>query len=207
MSAPTVSGLLNIAQLGRLWATTGNLTSGDNFIQKKVVEKRRIRFQPAVRVVLIPSRTEYTEADLNVELWWDDSDYTAFKTSAVSELKSLMRLRNLTNSKDAIRILYQPPSNGETDPYDEVFPEQHPPHLRCVTPSSSPAPTNEEAVDSCGDVCDDSELEIKIVLLAARTDLDLTNPVNFDKIHTGRTDGNSTSVDNIKVHPLAYMCA
>ena len=206
MSAPTVSGLLNISQLGRLWATTGNLTSGENFVQKKIVEKRRIRFQPAVRVVLIPSRTEYTEADLNVELWWDDSDYSAFKTSAVCELKSLMRLRNLTNSKDAIRILYQPALVGETDPYDEVLMEQRPPHQRCATPSS-PASTNEEVANFCIDACDDSEPEIKVVLLAARTDLDLTNPVNFDKIHTGRTEGSVSFIENKKVHPLAYMCA
>ena len=116
-----------------------------------------------------------------------------------------MRLRNLSNSKDAIRILYQPASNGETDPYDEVLVERCPRNCESLAPPLSPAPTIEDDADICGDICDDSELDIKVVLLSARTDVDLTNHSNFDKIHTNRTDGNA--IEYKRVHPLAHMCA
>ena len=193
---------MNIAQLGRLWSTSVNLTNGEPFSSKKVIVKKKVRFQPAVRVVLIPSRTEYSAADLNIELWWDDSDYSAFKASAVSELKALMRLRNICNSKDAIRILYQPVTEGEVDLSIEGCPHSHANNgtIRINLPTTA---------DDCSEnlhkshVCPE-EGELKLSLLCARTDLDLTNHSNFDKIHT-RGDPNAT-IEYKKVHPLAYMC-
>lgn len=165
-----------------------------------------MRFQPAVRVVLIPSRTEYTAADLNVELWWDDSDYSAFKASAVLELKALMRSRNLCNSKEAIRILYQPAEEGEVDPLDQPtksLDTEAAKSSRC----NSPAPTiDDEHNCGAGVICADGELELKkLLLLTARTDLDLTNPHNFDKIHT-KGESHTSTIGFKKVHPLAYMC-
>lgn len=205
MSEPTVNGLLNIARLGRLWATTGNLTDGVAFTPKKVLEKKKVKFQPAVRVVLIPSRAEYATADITVELWWDESDYTAFKTAAVSELKSLMRLRNICNSKEAIRLLYQP---NEED-IDEACALELPKLEDVLSPRNIPPMIEDpydklsNAVTSCP--CSASELELtKLPFLAARTDVDMTT-LNFDKISS--TKGDCILTDMKKVHPLAHMCA
>jgi hypothetical protein len=174
--------------------------------RKKLLNKKHLRFQPAVRVVLIPSRTEYTAADLNIELWWDDSDYSAFKASAVLELKALMRSRNLCNSKEAIRILYQPAEEGEIDQLDQpttTLDTDGATSSRC----NSPAPTIDDE-NNCGTcaICPDEELELnKLLLLTARTDLDLTDPHNFDKIHA-KGEAHTTTIGFKKIHPLAYMC-
>lgn len=195
---------MNIAQLGRLWSTSVNLTNGEPFSSKKVIAKKKVRFQPAVRVVLIPSRTEYSAADLNVELWWDDSDYSAFKASAVTELKAIMRLRNICNSKEAIRILYQPVAEGEADLTIEGCPHSN--ANKTTTQITLPTSTEDcsENLHKSQTTCPE-EGELKLSLLCARTDLDLTNHTNFDKIHT-RGDANAT-VEFKKVHPLAYMCS
>ena len=63
---------------------------GDELNSSKAVPKRMVAFQPLVRVVLIPSRQEYATADLLTTLWWEDSDYSFFKTTAVGELRALM---------------------------------------------------------------------------------------------------------------------
>ena len=203
-SEPKVNGLLNIARLGRLWATTGNLTDGIALIPKKVLEKKKVKFQPAVRVVLIPSRAEYATADISIELWWDDSDYTAFKTAAVSELKSLMRLRNICNSKEAIRILYQPDEEDLMESRslelsrtgDPSSPLSSPPMIEDVYIKLS------QAEASC--CYSASELELtKLPFLAARTDVDMT-ALNFDKISS---KGDTILTEMKKVHPLAHMCA
>ena len=88
-SEPTLHGLLSISQFGRLWATSGDLL-GDEHTATKTPVRRKVEFQPLVRVVLIPSRTEYSSAGLLSILWWEDSDYSSFKSTAVRELKALM---------------------------------------------------------------------------------------------------------------------
>ena len=198
--------MVNIARFGRLWATTGNLNDGEVISAKKVVEKKKVKFQPAVRVVLIPSRTEYATADILVELWWDDSDYSAFKTSAVTELKALMKSRGLCNSKEAIRILYQPNTDDEIVGF-ESSPTSVSSKSTKIS-SSPPAPTIEDFEDSPPRmVCSASELELaKLAFLGARTDLDLTNPVNFDKINSPIHDAHAHVNEAKNVHPLAYMC-
>lgn len=60
-----------------------------------------------MRVILIPSRPEYIAAGLLPVLWWEKSDFPLFKTAAVSEVISIMQLRNIKNCKDAMRLLYQ----------------------------------------------------------------------------------------------------
>lgn len=117
-SEPTVSGLLNISKLSHC-ATTGNLLSGDQKAIKSI-PKRKVRFQAQVRVVLIPSRTEYSTADLAQFLWWDETDYVLFKTSAIHELKELMRFRaEKITTKEAIAILYQPSFDNHKIPDDK----------------------------------------------------------------------------------------
>ena len=87
---------------------------GDELNSAKAVPKRMVAFQPLVRVVLIPSRREYATADLLTTLWWEDSDYSFFKTTAVSELRALMLAKGITNLKEAIKDLYQP-NNSDTE--------------------------------------------------------------------------------------------
>ena len=200
-SEPTVSGLLNIARLGRLWATTSNLSDSVGMTPMKVVEKKKVKFQPAVRVVLIPSRSEYATADILIELWWEESDYSAFKASAVSELKSLMRSRNICNSKEAIRILYQPNDEdrdeicgeGLLNTEDSLLPPTPPP---MIEDQLEQLPKPESACS-----CTESELELtKLSFLDARTDVDLTT-LSFDKMPATRGDHEMK-----KIHPLAHMC-
>lgn len=194
---------MHIAQLGRLWATTGDLNRGEGLSPKKVIEKKKVKFQPAVRVVLIPSRSEYATADITVELWWDDSDYSAFKASAVTELKALMRSKNICNSKEAIRLLYQP--SEDDDNISEVI-EASSTESSSISP---PAPTIEDFFENSIDapaVCTESEMEVtKLAFLVARTDLDLT-PTNFEKTHSHKVDTNLVVINTKKIHPLAYMC-
>ena len=171
-----------------MWATSGNLlSSADLKAAPAPVEKRRVSFQPQVRVVLIPCRNEYAEADLLVTLWWEDSDYTSFKTDAVLELKRLMVSRNIRSSKEAIKIMYQP---VYTNPADTIAFNG----LEAVTPY----------VDQMTDKMDKNNVRVtagvdepKMRLIEARTDLDLTDL---------KRHGAEIETKTIHVHPLAYMC-
>jgi hypothetical protein len=190
-SEPTLHGLLNIAQLGRLWATSGDLLQDEQNTVKPVA-KRRVAFQPLVRVVLIPSRNEYIAAGLLSILWWEDSDYSSFKTSAVKELKALMISRGIYNSKEAIKVLYQP----SIDDLNEIINDlpRCPVHedYFCNTPVTIDEPDSKSVVI-------DEEHKQTMGLIEARTDLDLTEL----KRHHG-TDLNFVELK--VVHPLAYMC-
>jgi hypothetical protein len=177
--------------LGRLWATSGDLLQDEQNTVKPVA-KRRVAFQPLVRVVLIPSRNEYIAAGLLSILWWEDSDYSSFKTSAVKELKALMISRGIYNSKEAIKVLYQP----SIDDLNEIindFP-RCPVHedYFCNTPVTIDEPDSKSVVI-------DEEHKQTMGLIEARTDLDLTEL----KRHHG-TDLNFVELK--VVHPLAYMC-
>ena len=122
VSEPSIgTTLLHVTGLGHVWATTGNLdqqatTKGKSLSipgtgmtsSCHVKIKRRVNFLPTVRVVLIPSRMEYKEADMAPLLWWEDTDYSAFKKSAIRELKAVMEIQHLTSTKQALQILYQP---------------------------------------------------------------------------------------------------
>ena len=191
-SEPTLHGLLNIAQLGRLWATSNDLLH-DEQSSVKTVAKRRVASQPLVRVVLIPSRNEYIAAGLLSILWWEDSDYTSFKTSAVRELKALMIARGIYNSKEAIKVLYQP-GIDEIDEKINEFP-------RCSVPEDyfCNTPVTMDEPDSKSLVIDEEHKKQTMGLIEARTDLDLTEL----KRHHG-TDLNFVELK--AVHPLAYMC-
>jgi hypothetical protein len=64
-------------------------------------------FSARVHIILIPSISEYEAAGLASFLWWDDDDYKDFKQSALNEVKDFMIAKSITDSKEAIRILYQ----------------------------------------------------------------------------------------------------
>lgn len=84
------------------------------------MEKRKVSFHTVSRVVLIPSRSEYASADLTLILWWDDFDYVSFKASAIQELRDLMKSRDLMDTNEAAKILYQP---GYEDRNMKIIPQ------------------------------------------------------------------------------------
>jgi hypothetical protein len=179
-----------------------NLSIGNlnlNNIESQKVEKRKVKFQPAVRVVLIPSRTEYIASNLLVTLWWSDIDYSAFKNSAVMELKAVMRSNSISNSKEAIRLLYQPNFDENcgkivieksvlipkiVDPPMIEYMDDPPKSLKII-----PEENDFEGEDS----------EIKNELFERKCDLQLIDHYNFTKIHP------NAEVSK-KLHPLAYLC-
>lgn len=72
--------------------------------------KSGVKFNSALRVVLIPSRGEYKSAGLCPELWWTSSDYFMFQQSAHSEIRLLSAYENI-NLNAARKKLYQPSDN------------------------------------------------------------------------------------------------
>jgi len=104
--------------MNRLWATTGNLQEHkqDLFGNKL----RPVMFSARVHVILVPSITDYENAGLTNDLWWKDEDYTQFKQSALKEVKNFMIEKSISNSKDAIKILYQ---NMDSDDLERVAAE------------------------------------------------------------------------------------
>jgi len=189
-SEPSVNGLSNISQLGRIWATTGNLMGNGVKKPASVKGKRRVSFQPLVRVVLIPSRDEYAHAKLLPILWWEDSDYSFFKSSAVCELKTLMLSRRFKSSQEAIRILYQPGFDVE-----DAERETKVPCLDLSNVSKSNLPYEIFGRSKA------EEKEPTMGLIEARTDVDLT-----DLKRHGSTECNIDESKIVHVHPLALMC-
>ncbi len=70
-------------------------------------KRKKVKFDTAVKVVLIPTVEEYRKAELGNLLWWDAADYIAFKESALEELRHYIFHHPLMNTKEAIFELYQ----------------------------------------------------------------------------------------------------
>ena len=185
-SEPTLHGLLSISQLGRLWATSDDL-HGDELNSAKAVPKRMVAFQPLVRVVLIPSRQEYATADLLTTLWWEDSDYSFFKTTAVGELRALMLAKGITNLKEAIKDLYQP-NNNDT----EISSPRS-------TAASSPTIVNRDVEKTSNPRRFCGSKKPSMALIEARTDVELNE---MKRCHEAEL---SFEVRNV-VHPIVHMC-
>ena len=135
-----MSSILGITGFGHVWATTGNLNLINQQSSVNKVEKRRIQFQPSVRVILIPSRTEYSDANMFNLLWWEDTDYTAFKSSAILELKALMSIKNIQDSKKALKMMYQPEFHFEDIVHSKVSKESTTVHRPTSVDSLSGSP-------------------------------------------------------------------
>mmetsp|Transcript_7239 Transcript_7239/g.10225 ORF Transcript_7239/g.10225 Transcript_7239/m.10225 type:complete len:121 (-) Transcript_7239:297-659(-) len=50
-------------------------SNSDRYLSKPNNIAKRVRFHSKVKVVLIPSITEYKEANIKELLWWNSSDY------------------------------------------------------------------------------------------------------------------------------------
>lgn len=100
-----------------LWNPINLITNGH---PKYIGRKKKVSWLSRVRVVLIPSRTEYESAKLADALWWTGDDFSDFKESAVDELNVTMQRLKL-DRKTAIKTLYQPEFHASalTPPTDE----------------------------------------------------------------------------------------
>ena len=71
-----------------------------------VKKRKKVSFYSLVNVILIPSRLDYcTFLD---ELWWYDTDYNSFYTSANEEIRELVKKHPNITLKNAKKLLYQP---------------------------------------------------------------------------------------------------
>lgn len=93
-------------------ATTGSLVDSKH----TMMTRTQVRFNPAIRVVLIPTVTEYRQLGLGEVMWWDDTHYKEFKLSAISELKLYMVHHPGLDSKAAIKHMYQPSERDNETP-------------------------------------------------------------------------------------------
>ena len=66
---------------------------------------KTVRFNNIVSVYLIPTRDEYIN-EMENNLWWSDYDFNLFKLTAVSEIRTVMLIENISYS-EAIANLYQ----------------------------------------------------------------------------------------------------
>jgi hypothetical protein len=196
-SEPTLHSLLNISHLGRLWATSDDL-HGDELNSAKALPKRCVVFQPVVRVVLIPSRREYAAADLLTTLWWEDSDYSFFKATAVSELRALMIAKGITNLREAIKDLYQP-CKSEMEIETETECRRNSPRSFVSTASSSPTSVNTDSEKTPNPRRLSGCKKPSMILIEARTDVELNE---MKRCHDAEL---SFEVRNV-VHPIVYMC-
>lgn len=176
-----------------------------NINETQKVEKKRVKFQPAVRVVLIPSRTEYIASNLLSTLWWNDIDYSAFKNSAVMELKAVMRSNSISNSKEAIRILYQPSIDED---FDMFITEEIDTHL--VPFSTSPPPMIEDIDDiqipKLEIISEKENIQNENELFEKKSDFDLIDHYNFTKTKNHIIGQVHPNAEVVKLHPLAYLC-
>ena len=160
---------------------------GDELSSTKAVPKTTVAFQPLVRVVLIPSRREYASADLLTTLWWEDSDYSFFKTTAVGELRAVMVAKGITNLKEAIKDLYQP-CNSDSD---IASPRS--------TATSSPTTVNRDIEQMSNPRRFCGSKKPSMALIEARTDVELNE---MKRCHEAEL---CFEVRNV-VHPIVHMC-
>ena len=67
---------------------------------------KKVTFNTVVNVILIPSRLDYYT--FLHELWWYESDYNSFYTSASQEIRDLVKKHPNITLKNARKLLYQP---------------------------------------------------------------------------------------------------
>lgn len=68
---------------------------------------KSVSFSNIVNVILIPSRQEYFDAELDSQIWWSEDNLQHIKLLAVTELRAVMAMQNIPY-KQAVKNLYQP---------------------------------------------------------------------------------------------------
>lgn len=61
-------------------------------------KERTVTFNPVARVILIPSRQEYHDAELAELLWWTRKELKSFQLEAKREIRQLMRYTMYTRN-------------------------------------------------------------------------------------------------------------
>mmetsp|Transcript_11509 Transcript_11509/g.11528 ORF Transcript_11509/g.11528 Transcript_11509/m.11528 type:complete len:166 (-) Transcript_11509:236-733(-) len=97
----------------REWNTTGDLLTSKTPISGNK-SSRKLRFCNTVNAILIPSRRDYSKLDLKSSLWWSNTDYEEFQSSANYDLKRILEERSDLTEKEALIKLYQPQTNAIT---------------------------------------------------------------------------------------------
>lgn len=70
-----------------------------------------VTFNPLVRVILIPSISEYDNLGLSEFLWYSENDYREMRYSALKDIREFMKDHGQESVKSVVTILYQPNSN------------------------------------------------------------------------------------------------
>ena len=71
------------------------------------ISSPKVKFFPSVAVVLIPTVQEYKNAHLDRDLWYGESDFETFKSSARKEVMDCILINPSMNVRDAKKTLYQ----------------------------------------------------------------------------------------------------
>jgi hypothetical protein len=108
-----------ILTISKLWKTDANLNQKSDRLAAvdSGKEKKRVKWNRGVSVVLIPTREEYANANLFDKIWWRDEAYEEFKKSAMLDIAHAMRRHNVSQ-KTAIVLLY---SNFDLEDDEERF--------------------------------------------------------------------------------------
>ena len=80
-------------------------------------------------------------------MWWEDSDYSNFKESAMNELRDLVQARGKIDTKTALTILYQP--NSSSQYIDEIFDDNPTNEIQLDEHSSPQSIVAVSGIDSC----------------------------------------------------------
>jgi hypothetical protein len=84
-----------------------------------------VKFDHKHRVILVPARLDYLNAQLHTELWWQPCDYFHFKSSAKEEVEEMMKKHDL-DMKSAMALLFSCPSSSATSPTSTTAPPDSP---------------------------------------------------------------------------------
>eukprot|EP01006_Ploeotia_vitrea_P041642 TRINITY_DN66558_c10_g1_i1.p1 TRINITY_DN66558_c10_g1~~TRINITY_DN66558_c10_g1_i1.p1 ORF type:complete len:289 (-),score=-6.38 TRINITY_DN66558_c10_g1_i1:97-963(-) len=81
------------------------LSSSNNTPINKKVNKKKLRFNKNVKVILIPTRNEYNDAGLSNSIWWNLNDYNEMKFDAAKDIITIIKSEKV-DAKTAMNILY-----------------------------------------------------------------------------------------------------
>lgn len=68
--------------------------------------KNKVRFFSTIEVVLIPSRIEYQEANLNTELWFNDEEFQVIRQETINELNQFLQENPHYSKREALNKIY-----------------------------------------------------------------------------------------------------
>lgn len=148
VSMKEISSTSGSSSVGKSWATTGDLSGDCGRPCEANIRKKRIKFSPSVRVVLIPTIMEYLEANIGDLIWWSEHDFRVFKEDAVQELKEHLKKCPNDSAKQAIKNMYGSSSDREV----------YPPLTLCgsVLDVRIPSGADDTSNDGCSSLSSDS---------------------------------------------------